>query len=58
MSILFRNFYQNLIEDFTSRTNVLIHAMFAKESKKAKTTLQKRLKRFKKEKDIIKHKEC
>ena len=32
------NFKQNLIEDFISRTNVLIltHAMFAKEATKAK----------------------
>ena len=46
---------------FISKTNVLIltHAMFAKESKKPKTNLTKKiLKRLKRVKDIIKHKGC
>ncbi len=49
---LILNFKRNLIEDFYQQ-NQRFNAMFAKESKKAKTIFtEKRLKRVK---DIIKH---
>ena len=52
------NFKQNLIEVFKSRTNVLVltHAIFAKELKSKDDLTKKRIKREKREKDIIKHK--
>ena len=55
---LILNFKQNLIEVFKCRTNVLVltHAIFAKELKSKDDLTKKRIKREKREKDIIKHK--
>ena len=58
---LILNFKQNLIEDFYQQKKCfnLSHAMFAKESKKPKMTLQKKKKRrLKRVKDLIKNKGC
>ena len=58
---LISNFKQNLTEDFYQQNIsvlILTHAVFAKESKKAKMILLRKDKKMKQSKRIIKHKGC
>ena len=56
---LISNFKQNLIEDFISRTNVLIQMLCLQKNRRDQRRFYKqRIERLKRVKDIIQHKEC